>query len=155
MAGSDDIRVAEEHVDQPEVRALLEASDAFHSALYPAESNHLVGVDDLDGVEMVFLVARINERIVGCGAIRDHPEGYGELKRMWVNPAVRGHGVGTQLLAALENAGRARGHTILRLETGIRQPEALRLYRAAGYLDCAPFGSYRPDPLSVFMEKRL
>jgi putative acetyltransferase len=43
----------------------------------------------------------------------------------------------------------------LRLETGIHQPEALGLYRAAGFVERGPFGPYRPDPLSVFMEKPL
>ena len=43
----------------------------------------------------------------------------------------------------------------MRLETGIRQPEAIGLYRSAGYAEIGPFGAYRPDPLSLFMEKRL
>ena len=48
-----------------------------------------------------------------------------------------------------------RGMTVLWLETGIHQPEALRLYERAGYVRREPFGSYQPDSLSVFMEKRL
>ena len=44
---------------------------------------------------------------------------------------------------------------LLRLETGIHNSDALALYRRGGFAECAPFGDYAPDPLSVFMEKRL
>ena len=47
------------------------------------------------------------------------------------------------------------GIKIARLETGIKQPEALRLYRKLGYLERSPFASYHEDPLSIFMEKEL
>jgi putative acetyltransferase len=47
------------------------------------------------------------------------------------------------------------GMPLVRLETGVSQPEALGLYRALGYHLRGPFGSYRDDPLSVFMEKSL
>ena len=47
------------------------------------------------------------------------------------------------------------GMTALRLETGTQQPEALALYRSAGFTEIGPFGDYRADPLSLFMEKRL
>jgi putative acetyltransferase len=81
--------------------------------------------------------------------------GYGEVKRMYVAPAARGQGLGRQMLAAIEARAAGEGLELLRLETGIRQAEALGLYRASGYADCEPFGSYLADPLSVFMEKRL
>jgi len=55
----------------------------------------------------------------------------------------------------VEAAAIARGAGLLRLETGTRQPEAIGLYRATGYVEIQPFGSYRADPLSIFMEKRL
>jgi putative acetyltransferase len=41
------------------------------------------------------------------------------------------------------------------LETGIHQPAALSLYRSAGFIEREPFAPYLPDPLSVFMEKRI
>ncbi len=50
---------------------------------------------------------------------------------------------------------RRRGFVAVRLETGIYQPEAIGLYRKYGYVEIEPFGSYLPDPLSLFMEKRL
>ena len=152
------LAIAPETPDQPGVAALLAASDAYHEALYPAESNHLVDVSTLMAPNVTFLVARHAGSVVGCGAVMvadDAGETYGELKRMWVDPGTRGLGLGRRLLAALEaEAGRA-GAIVCRLETGIRQPEALGLYRASGYRDRGPFADYETDPLSVFLEKHL
>lgn len=67
----------------------------------------------------------------------------------------RGLKLGRRLLAALEAHAAGLGRRCLRLETGIHQPAAIGLYRAAGYAGCGPFGNYAPDPLSLFMEKTL
>lgn len=141
--------------DQPEVRAMLEQLDAYCAALYPAESNHLMDIASLlqDGV--LFLVARdVEGRAVGCAALVRR-EGYGEIKRMFVDPARRGGGTGRQLLEQLTMFARMSGLQVLRLETGIHQPEAIGLYERAGFVRCEPFGDYQPDPLSLFMEKKL
>ncbi len=139
---------------QDAVRRLLDALDAYQSALYPAESNHFLDVDALSAPNVRFFVARLDGEAVGCGALRID-EGYGELKRMYVTPAARGHRVGRRILERIEAEARAAGLDCLRLETGIHQPEALALYRSAGYVERAAFGAYAPDPLSVFMEKIL
>jgi putative acetyltransferase len=147
---------------QPDLIAFLEASDAYHGALYPAESNHLLDVESLRGPEVTLLVARVNGVARGMGALVAH-DGcdalkngrYGELKRMWVAPEARGLGLGRRLLEGLEDRARALGLGELNLETGIFQPEAIALYRAHGYGDRPPFGDYAPDPLSLFLGKRL
>ncbi len=143
---------------QEGVRALLAASDRYHQSLYPAESYHLVDVSALLAPNVHFLVAQRDNALLGCGAVRiadDGGEPYGELKRMWVDPAARGTGLGGRILAALEDVLRDSGITLARLETGIHQPQALGLYRARGYRERPPFGDYIEDPLSVFMEKSL
>ncbi len=144
-----------ESPDQPQIRALLAASDAYMAELYPAESNHLLDVSALQQSNVQFIVARLDDEVVGCGAVVRSPEHWSEIKRMFVSPAARGHKLGRKLLQRLEALALASGATALRLETGIRQPEALALYRTAGFVEIEPFGSYRPDPLSLFMEKRL
>jgi putative acetyltransferase len=136
-------------------RALIAQLDAYLQALYPAESNHLVPVDSLRGPDVVFLVARLGTDVVGCGALVDRAGQYGELKRMYVRPDRRGAGVGRAILAALAAQARARGLRTLRLETGNAQPEALALYERAGFRRCDPFGPYRDDPLSLFLELDL
>jgi len=124
-------------------------------ALYPPESNHLVDVDALAAADTVFLVARRNGELLGSIAFRVIAPGHAELKRMFVRVEARGIGLGRRLLEALEDAARRQNIDRISLETGIRQPEAIGLYRASGYQDCPPFGTYTPDPLSLFMTKRL
>ena len=147
--------IAQESPDQPEVTAMLAASDAYAESLYPPESNHLVGVSVLAAPNATFLVARRGGTAVGCAALIDHGGGSGEIKRMWVVPAARGGGIGRKLLEAIEASAKEKGLSVLRLETGVRQDAAIKLYERHGFATCEPFGSYRPDPLSLFMEKRL
>jgi putative acetyltransferase len=144
-----------ESPDQPDVRAMLDQLDAYCAALYPAESNHLLDIASLMQDGVLFLVARdVEGRAVGCAALVNRG-GYGEVKRMFVDPARRGGGAGRQLLDQLTMFARMSGLQVLRLETGIHQPEAIGLYERAGFTRCAPFGDYQPDPLSLFMEKSL
>lgn len=125
------------------------------AALYPAESNHLLDLAALRRPQVAFFVARDAGVAMGCGAWVRRDQDGGELKRMFVTPAARGRRIGRQLLDALEADARAAGVATMRLETGVRQPEALGLYRSGGYAACDPFPPYGPDPLSVFMAKRL
>ena len=77
------------------------------------------------------------------------------MSSMYVDPALSNRKIGIRLLNALEHEARRHGVLRLRLETGIKQAEAINLYRGAGYTEIGPFGSYKPDPLSLFMEKNL
>jgi putative acetyltransferase len=89
---------------------------------------------------------------IGCGAIV-LTAACGELKRMYLRPEWRGRGVAQQLLDFLEAQAALEGCRCYTLETGIYQLSAIALYERAGYVRCAPFGDYLPDPLSVFMSK--
>ncbi|APQ11249.1 GNAT family N-acetyltransferase [Pseudomonas oryzihabitans] len=147
--------IALESPDQPEVIALIAELDAYQDGLYPPESRYALDLGSLLQPNVLFLVARDESGCaLGCGAMVLH-DGYGEIKRMYVRPAGRGRGLGGRLLAELEREAVTRGSELARLETGPYQPEALGLYAAAGYQRRGPFGAYRDDPLSVFMEKRL
>lgn len=149
------VTIAREPVRQPEVLRLLEMSDAYMADLYPAESNHLLDVSSLEKPGVEFFVARNDGRIVGCCALVDAGDGTAEIKRMFVDPESRGLSIGRRLMEMLDSAGREMGLVAIRLETGISQPEALGLYRRFGYVEIGPFGTYKADPLSLFMEKRL
>jgi len=150
-----ELRIEPADPGEPAVRELIAELDAYLEALYPAESNHLVPIDALRAPGVVFVAARLGARTVGCGAMVDRAGEYGELKRMYVRPECRGSGVGGAILQALTSQARALGLPALRLETGIAQPQALGLYERAGFRRRAPFGDYREDPLSFFMELRL
>ncbi len=149
------VTIEKEPPRQAEIIDLLHQSDLYAQSLYPAESNHLVDIATLEKPEVGFFVARHQGAIVGCCALVDAKDGTGEIKRMFVDPNARGLRIGRRLLERVEAYGRDIGLSAIRLETGIYQPEAIGLYRSAGYLDIEPFGSYRPDPLSLFMEKPL
>ena len=140
---------------QPDVKRLIAELDAYQTALYPAESNHLLDIASLLQPQVLFAVARdARGEALGCAALVLAGNS-GELKRMYVPPRSRGQGVAKGLMQFLESEAARRGCTTLRLETGIHQPEALGLYAAAGYARSGPFGDYREDPLSVFMQKSL
>jgi putative acetyltransferase len=149
------IEIAIEDPDQAEVAALLDSSDAYMAALYPAESNHMLDIASLKRPEVTFLVARIEGKAQGCGAVVNSGEGWAEIKRMFVSPAARGRQLGRRLLERIEGIAAEQGAGVLRLEAGAKQPEALALYQSAGFVVIGPFGHYLPDPLSIFMEKRL
>ena len=149
------VTIALEPPRQSAVVRLLELSDAYVASLYPAESNHMLDLSSLEEPEVAFFVARHAGEIVGCCALVEAGDGTAEIKRMFVDPEARGLRIGQKLLEALEVHAGARGLTAVRLETGVHQPEAIGLYRKFDYREIPPFGSYLPDPLSLFMEKRL
>lgn len=147
--------IALEDPAKPEIVALLEDGERYGASLYPAESNHFLSIDELRADNVMFAVARDGDGVaIATGALALN-DGWAELKRMWVVPQARGRGLSKALLVALETRARDAGITWLRLETGIANHEALGLYERSGFVRIGPFGDYRPDPLSVFMEKRL
>jgi putative acetyltransferase len=143
----------------PAAMSLLAQSDAYMAALYPSESNHLEDPQALAQPQVRFIGVWLAEWLAGCAAVKvvdDDADGpYGEIKRVFVQPHFRGRGISKVLMEELESHLRARGIGLARLETGVHQPEALKLYERLGYDRRAPFGDYTDDPLSVFMEKRL
>jgi putative acetyltransferase len=140
---------------QPDIITLLEHGDAEAARLYPAESNHLLPIDALRQPGVLFHVARdASGTALATGAVVLNGD-WAEVKRMWVEPQARGLGLSKSMLAALEHQARAHGVRWLRLETGVDSHSALALYRRAGFVGREPFADYRPDPLSVFMEKAL
>lgn len=101
----------------------------------------------------LLLLAWLRDEPIGCGALKLHGHGPAEVKRMWVDPSARGMGVGRRILRELEQAARERHVTALRLETNRALREAISLYRAAGYVETAPFND---EPYAHhWFEKRL
>jgi len=144
-------------LDDPEVLALVARSDEYLSALYPPESNHAEPLHVLVGEDSAFFAGYVGEQLVACGAVKlvDGDTPYGEIKRVFVDETQRGKRLATAVMQHLEDYLSNIGIEIVRLEAGPMQPEALGLYRKLGYVDRGPFGPYRTDPLSVFMEKSL
>jgi ribosomal protein S18 acetylase RimI-like enzyme len=89
-------------------------------------------------------VAQLGEDIVGCIALRPLPGAVGEVKRMYVDPAFRGRGVGRALLERLITSARERGYREIRLGTLHEMLEAQALYRSLGF---TPIERYRDDEM--------
>lgn len=149
------MQITLESPDQPDVIGLIAELDAYQDSLYPPESRHALDLESLKQSNVVFVVARDDAgQAVGCGAVVIYPE-YGEVKRLYVHPHSRGAGVARKMLALLELTAIARGSKTFTLETGPSQPDALQFYASCGYQRRGPYGHYRDDPLSVFMEKHV
>ena len=102
-----------------------------------------------------FAVAYEDGAPVAMGGWRRHGGTDAEIKRMYVRDAARGRGHARVLLAHLEQHAASAGVTRFVLETGLEQPEAIALYRSAGYEDVPAFGYYQHAPLSVHLGKTL
>lgn len=100
-----------------------------------------------------FVVATVDGVSAGCGALQPIDDQTVEVKRMYVRPAHRGAGIARRVLAALEDLAVGSHYPLIRLETGSRQPEAIRLYESAGYRPIPPYGPYVHSPLSLCYEK--
>ena len=149
--------MAAEPFDSDDARRLVAELDADLARFSPPEQRFgpNLRAEHLDPGRGLFLVARQDGRAVGCGAIRLLDGSTAEAKRMYVQPDLRGQGVGRAVLASLEAAAREHGARRLVLETGVHQQEALALYRRAGFTEVGCWGEYATSPSSICMEKRL
>jgi putative acetyltransferase len=147
------VTIAAERPDAPEVAALIEELETHLASLYARESRHGFSIDKLISENVAFFVVRVDGAAAGCGGIKLFGSEFGELKRMYVRPAFRGRGLGRLLVDRLADHARSRGITILRLETGIYQREAIALYEKLGFKQIQPFGHYTNDPVSRCYER--
>lgn len=102
-----------------------------------------------------FVSAYAHGELAGCGAFRPHNQSTVEIKRMFVRVSFRGKGIARAMLRALEAEARVRGFTESILETAVRMPEALALYRSCGYRVIEPYGQYVGSARSVCMRSAL
>lgn len=142
-----------------EVRLLIGELEENLAAGYPPEQRHALSLDAIFQPHIRFFVARAGGEAIGCGGVALFPD-FAEVKRMYVRPAARGSGAAHAILAHVEEAARAGGATVLRLETGDRQHAAMRFYQGAGFRPCGVFGAYAtmtPHAIATsrFFEKSL
>ena len=137
------IEIREARFDEPEVRTLVSAALADLSQRYGGSGDDTpVAPEDFAPPRGRFFVASEGEVLIGCAGWRRHgPDA--ELKRMYTAQSARGRGVGRRLLATIEESARADGCARVILETGDRQPEAIRLYETSGYARIEDFGYYQ------------
>ena len=149
--------LAQEPFDSADARRLIAALDEHLASRYPPDQRFGPNLkpEHLAAGLGTFVVARIDGRAVGCGALRKLDETTAEVKRMYVAPEQRGRGVAKQILEHLEEAGLGLGVHRLVLETGIYQAEAIGLYRSAGFKPIRCWGEYAESVTSVCFEKNV
>ncbi len=101
------------------------------------------------------IVAYENEVAAGCGAMKEILSGVMEIKRMYTSPSQRGKGIASRILAALEKEAKEINMKKCLLETGIRQAEAIALYKKLGYNLVENYGQYAGVETSLCFEKML
>ncbi len=141
-------------ISTQKAKELMEAFERYHSSLYPAEGNHTDSLESLSTQNAIFYGALEGENTLAIGALEMFKT-YGEIKRVFVMEEHRGKGLAKMIMASLEHHLMEQSVRSAKLEIGILQYEALGLYRKLGYKECHAFGTYRPDPMSVFMTKSL
>ena len=147
--------ITAERPDTPDAITLIDELQTHLESFYPPESRHGFSVERLIAESVAFFVLRADGAPAGCGGIKLFGTEYGEIKRMYVRPAFRRHGFARLILDHLTGHARSHGISVLRLETGIHQQAAIRLYEQEGFRRIPPFGPYREDPVSRCYEKRL
>jgi len=155
MRAEDIISIKPADPRTPPIQKMISELDDYQAALYPPESNHLEPLDKLISPEYFFIAAWKGQDVLGIASFRRVSGTYVEIKRLYVSHQNRGLGLAIKLMDALEEKAIQEGFSEARLETGIHQNEALSLYQRLGYDKTGPFGSYKEDPLSVYMRKKL
>jgi GNAT superfamily N-acetyltransferase len=145
-------RTTSENKDFRELVALLDADlhkrDGDDAHAFYAQFN------SLDNIRNV-IVCYVDDKPVGCGAFKEYDPTKVEIKRMYVLPAYRGHGMGLSILKELELWASELNFPECILETGKNNPEAVSLYQKAGYTIIKNYGQYENDENSVCMTKSI
>lgn len=151
------MRIVEGGLDHPRVLELVHAHTARARAETGRGSDHALDNSALASPDVTFWSAWEGEELLGIAALKRLSEDHGEVKSMHTAQAARGRGVGTALLRHIIAAAQDGGMSRLSLETGSWPyfAPARALYARNGFVECPPFGDYRPDPNSVFMTLAL
>ena len=154
-----DLTIERVTVATDEIRQLLAELDRALSGPYLPEQHHYLPLEQLFDGNVRFFAARLDGVAVGCGGVAFY-DGFAEVKRMFTQPTARRQGVAAAVLRHLEGEAKSAGYSVLRLETGVYQAEAIAFYLRAGFEQCDPFGEYlsmSPQAIetSVFYEKSI
>jgi len=144
LLGQDIASFLQEHID--DMRATS-----------PPESKHALDLEGLKNKDISFWSIYCQDRLVGCGALKELDKSHGEIKSMRTSSKVRGQGIASKMLHHIIAVAKKRGYKKLSLETGSMDffIPARTLYLKNGFKVCSPFANYQADPNSVFMSLNL
>jgi putative acetyltransferase len=151
------MRIEIDDLTRPQVLALLNEHLTNMYELSPPESVHALDVSKLRGPDITFWTVWEDGELLGCGALKELSPAHGEVKSMRTPGRMRRRGAGRAVLGHIVGVARERAYQLLSLETGSAEAflPAQKLYESFGFTYCGPFGDYKDDPNSVFMQLRL
>ncbi len=151
------LRIEVDDLSRPQVHALLQEHLSNMYELSAPENVFALDVSKLRAPGITFWTVWEHDVLLGCGALKELSPEHGEVKSMRTPKTLRRRGAGRAVLAHLIDVARQRGYQKLSLETGSHPAflPAQKLYQSFGFTYSGPFGDYREDPNSVFMELRL
>ena len=155
---STSVTIAVEAPLQDDVRVLIAKLNDHLLPLSPVQFQFKMTVEQMAEPDTtVFIARRDNGEAVGCGALKVHPDGTGEVKRMYTLEEMRGQKVGSAILQAIIALARHKGIERLVLETGEAPgfEGAYRLYERSGFSRCGAVLDYPDSGWSRFYEMRL
>ena len=148
------ITITRTNSDNPDFIILVKLLDADLAERDGADHSFYSQFNKIDKIKQV-VVAFENKRPIGCGAIKEYSTDTVEIKRMYTVPNSRGKGIATRVLTALEQWATELNYKKCILETGKKQPEAIRLYKKNGYQLIQNYGQYAGIENSVCFEKEI
>lgn len=140
--------------DFPDFVELVKHLDAELETYYGNQQTFYQQFNKLDQIKHA-IVAYDNGVPVACGALKHFDEGMTEVKRMYTLPETRNKGIGAIVLQHLELWAKEIGYKTIVLETGFKQPFAIRLYEKTGYNQIPNYGQYAHVDSSLCFEKKL
>jgi GNAT superfamily N-acetyltransferase len=149
------LRLTRTDSKDPDFLRLVELLDAELAERDGEDNAFYSQYNGLEQIRHAVLCYTKEGEAAGCGAMKQFDPGTMEVKRMYVLPSHRGEGIATEVLRELEKWAADLKMSRIILETGKRQPEAIRLYEKNGYLRTENFGPYVGIENSVCFEKRL
>ncbi|MEX1033707.1 MAG: GNAT family N-acetyltransferase [Cellvibrionaceae bacterium] len=151
------MKITLDDLSGPEIAAFLGEHLKDMRAVSPPESKHALDLEGLKKPEITFWTVWVEDKLVGCGALKALDAAHAEIKSMRTSSLYRGRGIASDLLEYMLGEAKQRGYRCLSLETGSMPffEPARKLYEKFGFTYCEPFGDYKEDPHSVFMTTRL
>jgi putative acetyltransferase len=148
------INIIKTDSNNPDFIALVKLLDAY---LAVTDGDEHAFYDQFNKIQSIrnVVVYYDNQKPVGCGAIKEFASDTMEVKRMFVLPDQRGKGIAGKILEELETWAAQLGYSRCILETGVRQIEAVALYRKSGYTVIPNYGQYIGVENSICFEKKL
>lgn len=150
-----DLELREEPYDGPSAQSLIDAVQLEYVSRYGGPDTTPVDPAEFAPPDGRFLVGYLDGAAVAMGGVRKIGPDTVEIKRMYVAPTMRGRGLSRVVLGRLEDIAGQLGAQRVVLETGMKQPEAMRLYETSGYEPVEAFGHYKCEPESVSYGKKL